>query len=459
MSNPSLLLIVTNSNVTSLPVSSLINNSIDVSGQSIMFTQLSQRLDPQNIEIYVNIFLNLNIAPEKELNDYINTISNTTFIKPNENDYSDLDQVKTNYISNLKSIQKFMIMQPIKKYKNLDEALNTIDGLKMDIIGSNFDPQKYVTMFISKGIKSSDISSFINEMNDVIVKIKIINPSLLSDPNQTQMLTNLSYIASAIDKTQSVPSSQSTMYQYVPSSMYQSIPSAMYQSIPSDVSMYQSVPSDVSQNIISDTSIYQSIQSSQSIYSDVSMYQSIQSSQTITSSMYESVPSSQTITSSMYESIPSSQSVPSSMYESVPSSQTITSSVDLGFSSNSYESIFKNQTDLTKSSKLDSQIICDDTCKAGMDDRLIKEGFNSVKEGFDNVKIPNTQLINEQVLEEQNLADRLHMLLYVWVVIAVFVFYVFVICMLSENGWNPLANYVLVGILVFSFYYIYKNIV
>ncbi len=83
-----------------------------------------------------------------------------------------------------------------------------------------------------------------------------------------------------------------------------------------------------------------------------------------------------------------------------------------------------------------------------------------VVERFENsdVKVPDTQLINDQVLEEQGLAEKTHILLYVWFVITIIVLYVFMICMVSENGWHPLANYVLIGILVFSFYYIYKNI-
>ena len=114
----------------------------------------------------------------------------------------------------------------------------------------------------------------------------------------------------------------------------------------------------------------------------------------------------------------------------------------------------KGPTEIIKiinSNLISEPIKCDDKCIKGMDTRLIKEGFE--------LKVPNTQLIEEQVLEEQNLANRLHMLLYVWLVITIFIVYVFVICMISENGWNPLANYVLIVILFFSFYYIYKNII
>ena len=89
-----------------------------------------------------------------------------------------------------------------------------------------------------------------------------------------------------------------------------------------------------------------------------------------------------------------------------------------------------------------------------MDTRLL-EGFSN----GDNVKIPDTRLISEQVLEEQGLAERLYMLMYVWFVIVIIVVYVFFMTMNSENGWNPLANYVLIGISLFTVYYIYKNIV
>ena len=106
-------------------------------------------------------------------------------------------------------------------------------------------------------------------------------------------------------------------------------------------------------------------------------------------------------------------------------------------------------------------ISCDEECQAGLDETLIQEDFTNRKEGFtnSNVKIPNTELINEQVLEEQGLAERLHILLYVWFVIMIIVIYVFIICIMSENGWNPLANYVLIGISLFTFYHIYKNMV
>lgn len=90
-----------------------------------------------------------------------------------------------------------------------------------------------------------------------------------------------------------------------------------------------------------------------------------------------------------------------------------------------------------------------------MDTRLLREGFSN----GDNVKIPDTRLILEQVLEEQGLAERLYILMYVWFVIVIIVVYVFFLTMISENGWNPLANYVLIGISLFTFYYIYKNIV
>ena len=90
-----------------------------------------------------------------------------------------------------------------------------------------------------------------------------------------------------------------------------------------------------------------------------------------------------------------------------------------------------------------------------MDTRLLREGFSN----GDNVKIPDTRLILEQVLEEQGLAERLYILMYVWFVIVIIVVYVFFLTMISENGWNPLANYALIGISLFTFYYIYKNIV
>lgn len=92
-------------------------------------------------------------------------------------------------------------------------------------------------------------------------------------------------------------------------------------------------------------------------------------------------------------------------------------------------------------------------CKVEMVDKLMNEGFTN------NIKLPNTELIHEQVLEEQGLATRFHILLYTWFFIMLFVVFVFIITAISENGWNPLSKIVLTGIFLFSFYHIYKNIV
>ncbi len=76
----------------------------------------------------------------------------------------------------------------------------------------------------------------------------------------------------------------------------------------------------------------------------------------------------------------------------------------------------------------------------------------------DNPKVPNVDLINQQLLEEQHMATRLYVLLYIWLLITIFVITVFVLSMVSENGFHPLANYVFIFVFLFSFYYIYKNI-
>ena len=87
---------------------------------------------------------------------------------------------------------------------------------------------------------------------------------------------------------------------------------------------------------------------------------------------------------------------------------------------------------------------------------LLSDGI----EGFTNstVKIPNTKLIEQQLLEEQGIVGRSYVLLYVWFVITIIVIYVLFVSMTSNNGYHPLANYVLIGISLFIFYYIFKNI-
>jgi hypothetical protein len=82
------------------------------------------------------------------------------------------------------------------------------------------------------------------------------------------------------------------------------------------------------------------------------------------------------------------------------------------------------------------------------------ESFKNYKEGFNDT----IEEIDKKVSEEKHLANRLHILLYVWFIIGLFVLVVFILCIISDNGWNPLATYLLIAIVLFSFYYIFKNI-
>jgi soluble cytochrome b562 len=82
------------------------------------------------------------------------------------------------------------------------------------------------------------------------------------------------------------------------------------------------------------------------------------------------------------------------------------------------------------------------------------ESFKNYKEGFNET----IEQIDKKVSEEKHLANRLHILLYVWFIIGLFILVVFILCIISDNGWNPLATYSLIAIVLFSFYYIFKNI-
>jgi hypothetical protein len=471
MTEPSLTLIMNDPNLNNLQVANLINTSIDVAGKSESFKQLGLPLNPQQALDYSTKFSNQNIAPERELNEYINTIINTDFKIPTvstfvgflgtnqdleDTDYSNLNDVKATLVTNLKLIQSTMIATPLNNYTQFINILQTTDGLKEEIYTDQLDPDQYATLFNQKGVKSETITSFVSDIYSYRSKMKSVDPNFKdpsgkTDDETNKMLRNLNSIADIMDtpkpanemlsSTNDITNQNSRIFRYY---FYRNSTGRWVRRNQRQLTRLKAKQAMSGQPPESFPEIPVAFDPENPTAvippAEPTPYESTFSQQ---SSFTETTPVEEIIQDG---AVQQEQSSPVEIYPQFG----IIDDISYGTTE-----IVKK---ISKNIYLDS-IQCDDTCKAGMDQRLLKEGFNNVKEGFDNVKIPNTQLINEQVLEEQNLADRLHMMLYVWVVIAVFVFYVFMICILSENGWNPLANYVLIGILVFSFYYIYKNIV
>ena len=352
---------------------------------------------PNNYEqysFYSNKFISLNIN-DSSLNEYVNTIDSLTI--PSDINYEDYQRVKNNFIGNLKNIIINMITQPIEKYikdmMKIFELINPEKIAKQKI--NEVDLNNYALKINEFGIKSSEIDSFIIEYNILIDKSKKyrneLSPQQITEVNIViDNLTSLSIIMSKLENEKA--------------------PSTLYSDTVSNVSTLESNYSN-----------YMTDYNSNIKGSDVSK------------SINSDKPYNSQIEYSSYNS-----QIEDSTYNSVVSNL-----------SDNINTIISN----TKTTIFNNPILCDAECKAGLDTRLLKEGFTN-----DRVKIPNIELINEQVLEEQNLAQRLYVLLYIWFFIAIFIFYVFVITMMSENGWNPLANYVLFIILLFSVYYIYKNI-
>ena len=196
MANPSLLLIMNDLNVNKLQVAYLINNAIDLNKQSTLLKQLSTRITPENALEYANKFITLNISPERELNEYIITIDTTNYTIPKistfisylgKNEevedvrYSNLNEIKSILVSNLKLIQFVMISAPLNNYTEFIKRINTIDGLGEEIFTDILDPEYYSKIFIEKGIKSETISTFTTDIYNYRSKMKIFDPNF-KDP-------------------------------------------------------------------------------------------------------------------------------------------------------------------------------------------------------------------------------------------------------------------------------------
>jgi hypothetical protein len=480
-SDPNLLFIIYNPELNTLPVSSLINEAIDPSNTTL-FNRLTikfiEKTDDTVINEYTKNFLNSNITPETDLNNYIKKINNINFSLPtisvensqykislgepsmvSETDpsYTNFDTIKNNYVSNLTIIQDRMISFPLNSYIDFVTMLNSIPNIKQVLYTDGLNPVDFASKLLSMGVNTETISNFITDMNTYQNKIKIIDPDniykrnlpfdILSEYSNSgtdsaslnKVFMNLNSISDEMSEPSAYDSTSSQPAQIGETNPFMRRPPNWMGGMTANKPNYLSI-NDISGQYYDVSGEYYDTYQQKNEYlagdgktpipanSDIFL----DISQTTSSpfvSTYEEIENNQGQDSMLISMLtPTLPSEEPTIIQSIPSVPKFKS---LGSTEN---------------------IKCDDKCKRGMDERLIKEGFEN------NVKIPNVQLINEQVLEEQNLAEKTHLLLYVWLVITIFVFYVFVICMISENGWNPLANYVLVGILLFSFYYIFKNI-
>jgi hypothetical protein len=72
--------------------------------------------------------------------------------------------------------------------------------------------------------------------------------------------------------------------------------------------------------------------------------------------------------------------------------------------------------------------------------------------------IHNSKGIAENVIETTNEERKEYILLIIWLIIAIFVFSITTITIISEKEMNPYLMYIITAIILFLFFYIIKHI-